>query len=116
MLGEVVVQCGIPRALAVAPVLVQVAQLASAIECGQAHAGEECVAHHDFHAVPVGHHGIGRLRGRAGLGQLAGALPRVHQRRVGGAHHEAEPGDDVAQPIVQPIGRQGAHEHAEGVG
>ena len=113
---------GVERLLPVgrrhAPVGVHFAQVAGPVERGEPHAGDEGVAHEHGEGASVADDDVGGLRSGdvfpAAL--VAGVFPFVDQARVDAAHDQAQPGDQVAQALVDLVVGNGFGEHAIGVG
>ena len=121
MLVVVVVEHIFPFVHAVAPVLVERAELVRLVKVHKPHTAEQGIAHQHGKTTTVLDHRAfcaGRGQGCRSLGlvsRVTGVLPFVHQRGVDGAHEHAQPRDDVFELLVTLFGRHGARQRAVGV-
>ena len=122
MLVVVIVERVLPLVHAVAPVLIERAELVRLVEVHELHTAEHGIAHQYGESTAILHHGLfcagrGKIGGRFGrVGIGSGMLPFVHQRGVDGTDHHAQPGDDVVKLLVALFLRNGTRQRTVGVG
>ena len=83
--------------------------------CRQANSLEQGVANHERHAAAVLHHDVSALE-RCRTGRRAGVRPLIHEARVDGADHQAQPRHDVVELLGTPLDGHGAVERAVRLG
>ena len=117
----VVVEHVLPFVHAVAPILVERAQLVRLIEIHKLHTAEQGIAHQHGKTTTVLDHRAfcaGRGQGCRSLGlvsRVAGILPFVHQRGIDGAYEHAQPRNNVFELFIALFGRHGARQCAVSV-